>query len=143
MEESAEALLEGGDDLNEVDEYGQNALHMAAWKGCGLPLFNRILGMIRNVIAVTIRYIYTGLMQAVGSKNLDMVTVLMNHRGINVIVQDYENETALHWAVCNNDLTILAQLLSDDRVDTNLKNFRNLTPLMIAIDEDTMSMRRS
>ena len=53
-EDAAEALLDGGDDPNEVDEYGYNALHRAAEKGCRLPLFHRILGRIHNVNVVNI-----------------------------------------------------------------------------------------
>ena len=132
-EESAEALLDGGDDPNEVDEDGRNALHRAAEKGCRLPLFHRILGMIHNVNAVN-QYGATALMFAAGYNHLDMVVSLMNHPGIDVNVQNRWNETALHWAVRRNSLAIISQLLSDNRVDKSLKNFRNLTPLMIAIN---------
>ena len=49
-------------------------------------------------------------------------------------VQDSDNYTALHYAVSNNRLAILAQLVSDDRVDTSLKDKYNDTPLKCAID---------
>ena len=131
-EESVEALLDGGVDPNEVDGDGRNALHMAAWYGCRLSLFHRILGMIHNVNAVN-EYGFTALMEA-ARDHLDMVVSLMNHPGIDLNVQDRWNETALHWAVRRNSLAIISQLLSDNRVDKSLKNFRNLTPLMIAIN---------
>ena len=70
---------------------------------------------------------------AAGCNHLDMVVSLMNHPGIDVNVQDSHNSTALHWAVYNNDPAIVAQLVSDDRVDTSLKNTWNRTPLKIAI----------
>ena len=132
-EESAEALLDGGDDPNEVDFDGWNALHVAAWKGCRLPLFHRILAMIHNVNAVTSGG-ETALMKAAICNHLDMVVSLMNHPGIDVNVQDIGNCTALHRAVINNRPAIVAQLVSDDRVDTSLKGgYYNYTPLKDAI----------
>ena len=38
--ESVIALLDGGDDPNEIDEFGRNALHRAAEKGCCPSIFN-------------------------------------------------------------------------------------------------------
>jgi hypothetical protein len=134
-EESVEALLDGGDDPNDVDEDGQNALHMAGWKGCRLPLFHRILGMIHNVNAVS-NGGTTALMKAAIWNHLDMVVSLMNHPGIDVNVQScrYYNNTALHYAVRNNRPAIVAQLLSDDSVDISLKDNKwNYTPLKFAI----------
>ena len=135
-EDAAEALLDGGDDPNEVDEYGYNALHRAAEKGCRLPLFHRILGMIHNVNAGN-NDGYTALMYAAHFNHLDMVVSLMNHPGIDVNAQDSYNQTALHLAVIKNQQdhpAIVAQLVSDDRVDTSLKDNGNIgTPLKQAI----------
>mgnify|MGYP001433622279 CR=1 FL=1 len=58
----------------------------------------------------------------------------MNHPGIDLNVQNFFNSTALHWAVYKNRPAIVAQLVSDDRVDTSLKDKYNNTPLKIAID---------
>ena len=131
-EDAAEALLDGGDDPNEVDGHGWNALHMAALKGCRLPLFHRILGMIHNVNAGD-NDGWTALMYAARYNHMDMVVSLMNHPGIDLNVQNRNNSTALHWAVDHNRPAIVAQLVSDDRVDTSLKGTFNDTPLKIAI----------
>ena len=133
-EDAAEALLDGGDDPNEADGVGKNALHWAACKGCRLPLFHRILGMIHNVNAGKNNGT-TALMKAAARNHLDMVVSLLNHQGIDVNVQDSFNFTALHYAVANNHLAIVAQLVSDDRVDTSLKDKYNYTPLKLAIDD--------
>ena len=132
-EVAVEALLDGKADPNEVGKYGTNALHVAAWKGCRLSLFRRILGMIDNVNKGDGWNNSTALMHATLSKNLDMVASLMKHPGIDVNVQDSDNNTALHRAIKRRCYAIVAYLLSDDRVDTSLKNKDNYTPLKLAI----------
>ena len=73
-------------------------------------------------------------MIAASSNHLDMVVSLMNHPGIDVNVQrPGNNSTALHFAVIYNRPAILAQLVSDDRVDTSLKDKYYGTPLEYAI----------
>ena len=138
-EECAAALLDDGDDPNEVDVDGWNALHWAAhqriWaalEGFSLPLFQKILGMIHNVNAVT-NGGSTALMLAARYNHLDLVKALMNHPGIDVNVQDRDNRTALHVAVYENHPDIVAQLLSDYRIKYRLKDNYNRTPLKLAI----------
>ena len=76
----------------------------------------------------------TALMYAAHNNHLDMVVSLMNHPGIDLNVQDGIGLTALHRAVFYNRPAILAQLVSDDRVDTSLKDkFNSDTPLKLAI----------
>ena len=134
-EDAVKALLDGGDDPNEVGWGNKNALLMAAWQGCRLPLFRRILGMTHNVNAGGHGGM-TALMWAAHG-HLDMVVLLMNQPGIDVNVQDRRtNYTALHYAVEHNRPDIIAQLLSNDMVDTSLKDCFNETPLMQAIDEE-------
>jgi len=138
-EVAAETLLDGGDNPNKLDNKGYNALHVAAWNGCRLPLFNRILERIKNVNAITRMNSgcrtngCTALMFAATNNHLDMVTALMQHPKIDLNVQNHENETALHWAVDANSPAILAQLLSDSRIDTSLKDITAETPLKKAI----------
>ena len=141
-EDAVEVLLDGGVSPNQFNLSGRNALHIAARTGCSLPLFHRILGMIHNVNAGATGRI-TALMIAVTKNSiewkmnhLDMVVSLMNHPSIDVNVQNsYTNKnTALHYAVEDNCPAIVAQLLSDDRVDTSLKDSDKRTPLMLAIE---------
>ena len=134
-EESANALLDGGDDPNEVNWQGINALHAAAWRGCRLPLFQRILGMIKNPNKGD-KDGHTALMSAVMRNHLDIVVSLMNHPEIDLNVQDQFKETALHNAVRHNNLAILQHLLSDDRIDTSLKDSSGRTPLQKAIVQE-------
>ena len=65
--------------------------------------------------------------------HLDMVVSLLNHPGIDVNFQNRYNWTALHMAVSANSPAIVAQLVSDDRVDTSLKSYGYGTPLNYAI----------
>eukprot|EP00505_MAST-04D_sp_SCG-Rhode-Island_P000581 Stramenopile-MAST_4_protein_581 len=132
-EESAVALLDGGDDPNEVDGIGWNALHIAAWKGCRPPLFQRVVARIHDVNTVT-NGGETALMITARNNQLDEVISLMNHPGIDVNVQDRAKWTALHCAVFNNHPAIVSQLLSDDKMDASLKDRNNETALKKAID---------
>jgi len=132
-EESAMVLLDGGDDPNEVDGNGRNALHIAAWEGCRPPLFQRVVARIHDVNTVHI-YGWTALILAAWHNQLDVVILLMNHPGIDLNVQGgYFNFTALHYAVGNNHPAIVSQLLSDDKIDASLKNNYNNTALKYAI----------
>ena len=131
-EESAMVLLDGGDDPNEVDGIGRNALHRAAREGCRPPLFQRVVARIHDVNTVTNDGL-TALMIAACNNHLDVVTSLMNHPGIDLNVQGGYNYTALHLAVIRNRPAIVSQLLSDDKMDASLKNDSNNTALMLAI----------
>jgi ankyrin repeat protein len=132
-EESAMVLLDGGDDPNEVNGDGSNALHIAARKGCRPPLFQRVVARIHDVNTVT-NDGRTALMYAAINNQLDVVISLMNHSRIDLNVQDRcYNRTALHCAVENNRPAIVSQLLSDDKVDASLKDDGNRTALKSAI----------
>jgi ankyrin repeat protein len=131
-EESAMVLLDGGDDPHEVDGSGSNALHIAAWKGCRSPLFQRVVARIHDVNTVDVAG-NTALMFAAWHNQLDVVISLMNHPRIDLNVQNRYNWTALHHAVINNHPAIVSQLLSDDKMDASLKNYNNRTALKIAI----------
>jgi hypothetical protein len=132
-EESAMVLLDGGDDPNEVDGNGQNALHTAAREGCRPPLFQRVVARIHDVNTVK-NGRWTALMYAARNNQLDVVISLMNHPRIDLNVQDrWNNSTALHCAVHNNHHAIVSQLLSDDKIDASLKDNRNYTALKDAI----------
>ena len=132
-EDAAEALLDGGDDPNEVDGSGQNALHKAAWKGCRPPLSQRLLARIHDGNAVD-WWGNTALMYAAGNNRLGVVISVMSHPRIDLNVQDRYNNTALHIAVFSNHPAIVSQLLSDDKIDASLKDHRNRTALKVAID---------
>jgi hypothetical protein len=131
-EESAMALMDDGDDPNEVDRNGCNALHIAARKGCRPPLFERVLARIHDGNGVN-NYGWTALMYAACWNHLDVVILLMNHPGIDLNVQSHKNWTALHWAVLHNHHAIVSQLLSDDKMDASLKDRDNYTALEWAI----------
>ena len=133
-EESAMVLLDGGDDPNEVDGNGRNALHIAAWEGCRPPLFQRVVARIHDVNTVH-HSGSTALMHAAENNQLDVVISLMNHPRIDLNVQNRGyNNTALHCAVDNNHPAIVSQLLSHDKIDASLKDRWNNTALKLAIE---------
>ena len=132
-DESAMVLLDGGDDPNEVDGRGRNVLHIAAWKGCRPPLFQRLLARIHDINAGNNNG-WTAFMIAAYYNHMNVVILLMNHPGIDLNVQDNDNSTALHRAVSNNHPAIVSQLLSHDKMDASLKDKYNRTALELAID---------
>ena len=74
----------------------------------------------------------TLLMYAAQGKHLDVVTALMNHPEIDVNIQNRYLDTALHCAVSSGDPAIVKQLLTDDRIDTGIRDWVG-TPLKVAI----------
>ena len=133
-EESAMVLLDGGDDPNEVDGNGMNALHRAAVKGCRPPLFQRVVARIHDVNTVD-NDGWTALMFAAWHNHLDVVISLMNHPRIDLNVQNCYNNTALHRAVRYNHPAIVSQLLSDDKNRWMLvSKIENRTALTLAVD---------
>ena len=134
-ENKAIALLDIGDNPCKMDDRYYNALHIAARKGCGVRLFNRILSKFKSRANAGVYWDNgcTALMFAVVNNHLDMVTALMQHPWIDLNVQNKNMETALHLAVYNNHPAIVAQLLSDIDIDTSLRDITTATPLRLAI----------
>jgi hypothetical protein len=132
-EDAVEVLLDGGDDPNERDTDDMNALHryLSSYSSISLPLFHRILGMIHDVNYCPYKRM-TLLMYAAQGKHLDVVTALMNHPEIDVNIQNRYLDTALHCAVSSGDPAIVKQLLTDDRIDTGIRDSVG-TPLKVAI----------
>lgn len=131
-EGSVVTLLDIGVDPNKVNVDGDNALHMAASKGCRPPLCQRLVASIHDVNAAN-EYGFTALMVAACTNHTDVVTVLMNHRGVDLNVGRH-GVTALHFAVLNNNPAIVSQLLCDDKIDATRKDYDNKTALQRAID---------
>ena len=137
-EEAIWYFLDTGENPNEVDRQGWNALHWASTYGCSIPLFKRILDKIKNVNAKTAHRPYgfgrTALMFAVSNDWMDMVILLMTHPKINIHEQDDGGQTALHKAVSYKRLDILQLLLDDDRIVTTITDIDGKTPLKYAKD---------
>jgi ankyrin repeat protein len=119
-ERLAHDLLEDGTDPNKVDDFGYNALHVAAQEGCSQKLFRQILRKISNVNAVT-KSGKTALMIAAQNNRPYFVKELMKRRGVNLNLQDTDRYTALHHAVIHNHPAIVSQLLTGD-INTTIRN---------------------
>lgn len=121
----AHDLLKYGTDPNKVDDFGYNALHVAAQEGCSIKLFRKILRKINDVNAVT-KEGQTALMIVAQNNRNDLVIQLMKRRDIDLNVLDNDEYTALHYAVIKNHPTIVGQLLTGD-INTTIRN-----PLQLA-----------
>ena len=132
-----DALLRGGDDPNEVNDKGMNALQSIT-KNCdcdSLSLFCRILGMITDVNAVD-KYGCTALMNVLNydypEGNEGFATTLMKHHEIDVNIRDNLGNTALHYAVEYRRRRDIHKLLEFDCLEINATNSSGYTPLRYA-----------
>ena len=73
-------------------------------------------------------------MFAVSENHIEMVKLFMEDTRVDLNIQDYGGQTALHKAVSYDRRDVLQLLLSDDRVITTLTDTDNKTPLKYAID---------
>ena len=108
-ERSTHALLDGGMDPNEADNFGLNALHYAArWKSCSHFLLHRLMGATRNLNAEN-KYRNTALHTAAGWNHPRIVDSLIK-AGVDLGVKDEYGLTPLNYAV-HNDCTESIALL--------------------------------
>ena len=74
---------------------------------------------------------WTGLICAVHYNKTEVAQYLLPLSDINI--NDNSGMTALHWACINNNVKIVKELISDQRMNINQKNNSNDTPVMIAV----------
>ena len=157
-EDAIDVLLAGGEDRrsenpNKVNQYGQNALHIAAREGCSSHLFGRILALILNKNAVAAGGV-TALMLASQIGRLKMVQTILHSRTlfsgpVDINVQDSSRGwTALHWAVNNEHLDVVHELLlrltpaSQSQIDITLRDSNGRTALDLAMENGNSDIIR-
>ena len=97
-EEAVRIMINDMKNPNVVDGDGNNALHMAAWHGCSVPVFGRILDKIKDVNAGNNQN-RTAITIALAEKHLDLVESLLKVEDIDVNISDnVTGKNALHWA---------------------------------------------
>ena len=131
-----EALLDCGADLNDVDDNGNNILHLFShWRpSCSKRICKKIIAKINNVNERN-NGGDTAFLYAARYGHTNMLISLMNHPDIELNYQHPKTmESALHEAVQYNRPKNVTALLNDDRVDWRLKDKYNDTPLNMAIN---------
>ena len=112
--------------------HGNNALMLSIIRGDSF-IAGKILRYNIDVNAQNI-YKETALILAVKSdidedKKIETINLLIKHKGINIDVQDSEGKNALTYAVINNITKIVNILSNMDKVDINILDKENMTPL--------------
>lgn len=83
---------------------------------------------------------YTALMYASKWGFTDIVQKMLQHPQINVNIENYENETALHLACYTQKTDVVELLLQYPNIDVNKKNYKNETALYFACDNGNIDI---
>ena len=144
-EEAVRIMINDMKNPNVVDGDGNNALHMAAWHGCSVPLFGRILDKIKDVNAGN-KQNRTAITIALAEKHLDLVESLLKVEGIDVDRADnVTGKNALHWAstrLCGTHLykQILYKIKNVNAKTAYPPKGLGKTALMLAVSNDLRDM---
>ena len=130
---------------NRAPRWRLNALHMAAWHGCSVPVFGRILDKIKDVNAGNNQN-RTAITIALAEKHLDLVESLLKVEGIDVNISDnVTGKNALHWASTRLCSPYLYKQILDKINNVNAKTAYppkgfGKTALMLAVSYDLRDM---
>ena len=120
-------------------------MHMAAWHGCSVPLFGRILDKIKDVNAGNNQN-RTAITIALAEKHLDLVESLLKVEDIDVNISDnVTGKNALHWASTRLCSPYLYKQILDKINNVNAKTAYppkgfGKTAFMLAVSNDLRDM---
>ena len=125
--EKLKSELKQGININELDEFGNTALHIAAEQGFA-DMAELLLNNNADLEIKGLNH-YTPLLYAVSNFNNEMVLLLLRH-GANVNCQDDNGNSAILTAVMKysgGDYSVIQSLLNND-ADPNIPNNHGVTP---------------
>lgn len=134
--EICKLILAKNININAKTNTGETALHIA----CNLELINLVELLIENNIDINLQDYdneFTALSYSV-NRNNPMITALLLKNNADPNIQDFYGNTALHYAIIENNMEIFKQLLESnytkDIINLNLYNADSKLPIHIAID---------
>ncbi|XP_046365595.2 ankyrin repeat and KH domain-containing protein 1-like [Haliotis rufescens] len=125
-----EFLVSKGANVSQVDDYGDNILHLAC-RGGHLGMARYLLSEYTLDINSRGKYGSTPLMKAASDGHRDVFQFLVS-KGANVSQVDDYGDNILHWACRGGHLGMAKYLLSEYSVDINSRGIYGSTPLMKA-----------
>lgn len=124
-------MLQNGADPNEVDEIGQNALHVAVLDAIDFPLFKMILKKIKDINKQD-EDGRTAFSLAMEVSTVEKVRELLKVPDIDVNLQDFNGSTPLMFAAEMENKDIISELLKRSDIDVTLRDNDGTTALDIA-----------
>ncbi len=129
-------LHEQGADINAKGSNGWSAATIAGAKG-QTAMAQWLIEAGANINAPDV-YQFTPLMRAVDNQHADTAQVLLELGGADVDFADESGNTALHFAVANNQLDVV-NLLLNSGADPQHKNRDGITPADLAVQHPKMA----
>ncbi|XP_036370783.1 serine/threonine-protein phosphatase 6 regulatory ankyrin repeat subunit B isoform X2 [Octopus sinensis] len=131
-------LIKAGAKLGAKNRWGNTALHWAVLSG--RPHAVEILLSRGSEVNLRDKYGYTPLHLACYRGNLHTVDLLLGHNGIDANVVANNGDTPLHKAVQKREYKVVCAMLKQDYVQFDIKNHREMTPLLLAVSEGHVGM---
>ncbi|XP_067648871.1 ankyrin repeat domain-containing protein 50-like [Haliotis asinina] len=126
-----ELLIRNGADVSQVDEEGNNVLHLACKFGL-LDVVEYLLSQNSVDINTRGRGAMTPLMMAVVYRHSDVFKFLMRN-GADVSQVDDYGCSVLHLSCRGREMDVVKYLLSQSSIDINKKGDKGMTPVMVAV----------
>lgn len=132
----AEWLHAQGANINAKGSNGWSAATISAAKGQA-DMMKWLIKAGADINAEDV-YRFSPLMRAVDNRHEETVRVLLGMGNANVDSQDESDNTALHYAVSNGHVSVVA-LLMEYGADPHIPNRDGITPEALAVDNDDIA----
>ncbi|XP_067660836.1 ankyrin repeat domain-containing protein 50-like [Haliotis asinina] len=125
-----ELFIRRGADINLVDKFGSNILHLASLGG-DVEVMKHVLS--KNMLDINGRVTCgkTAVMMAAENRHKEMVEFLVD-QGADVSLVDGTGDNILHCACRGGNAEVVKYILLQEKVDINSLGHHQKTPLMIA-----------
>lgn len=128
-------IIESNIEINHVNQYGENALHIA----CGYQLYNMVEGLLRKKININQQEYDNEVTPLIYSVNLNntKISLLLLKNNADPNIQDFMGNTALHYAIIEENNELIFYLLKENIIETNLNvaNTNNKLPIHLYLEK--------